>query len=171
MWIVWSLIVITNEGIPSCLAWTIPTCTAIHNKVDFAAISRTQIPLNFGSDDVLEKKLCNRRRMLTQIRSFGALLLGGSVAVSHPSRCAAAEENDPFAAMDTAISTGLTTNNFNDSSKMVSPNVMGTTGQPQNPKSPSQSDAGSNVASWSSDLEKALQESQRRRTIDPRTHG
>jgi hypothetical protein len=78
-----------------------------------------------------------------------------------------AEEIDPFAAMDAAISAGLTSR---DPSMKKLTGVTDTkypmTTTPKDSKLMNLSNS-----SLSSDLERALNESQRRKTIDPRTHG
>ncbi|KAG7353290.1 hypothetical protein IV203_009339 [Nitzschia inconspicua] len=86
-------------------------------------------------------------------------------AAVHPSVCQADENGDPFAAMDAAISVGLSSSTFNDVSKNNNDsNVKEATTQ-----SPSSNNIPGSPAT--SDFENALQESKRRKSIDPLTHG
>ena len=105
----------------------------------------------------------NRRSLFRCAGSF-AVLLTAEIATSSSGH---AEEVDPFAAMDAAISAGLSSGSpsspstaASNSSGPATTTVKGAS--PNNTTSPS---------SPSSDLEKALKESQRRKSIDPRTHG
>lgn len=120
-----------------------------------------------------ENPASNRRRMLLhRIQSLGAVVVGTSVGVVsatvHPIACRAAESDnvDPFATMDAAISTGLgspSSSNLLDAASKSTPS--------KNNPSTGNSDGSKTTSSSSSDLEQALRQSQRQRTIDPRTHG
>jgi len=92
------------------------------------------------------------------------LLLGSGVATSQP---AASAEVDPFVAMDAILSEGTTSSN----------NFLGTTTTrpvTSSINTENESEAALKASSspiMKSDIEAALQESKKRRKIDPRTHG
>jgi hypothetical protein len=122
----------------------------------------------FIYDESQKRDVCNRRIVLDQAKSFVALVLGG-VVVSYPSE-SVAEEHDPFVAMDEAISREILSNNFNDATLINNPSGKKATNfDPRASSKPSQPPSSS--VSSTSDLDMALRESKRRKTIDPRTHG
>jgi hypothetical protein len=119
-------------------------------------------------DETQRREVCNRRRVLNRAKSFGALLLGGAVAGN--SSVGLAEENDPFVAMDSTISAAISSNNFGSAATISkNPSTIKATNIDPGASMPSQ--RLSEPLSATSDLERALKESRRRKTIDPRTHG
>jgi hypothetical protein len=159
-WILWWFFFVVSGKIQSSMALSpILGRSLVDNHI-------SALPTCIYYDETQKRDICNRRGILDQAKSlFGAFLLGGAVvgyvSVSH------AEENDPFAAMDAAISTGILSSNVStisnnpssDKATYVDPGVSKT--------SPAPSESRADI----SDLEKALRQSQRRKTIDPRTHG
>lgn len=113
-----------------------------------------------------ESTFCSRRNLFQHAGSFGILLVGGGVSTMMTPGICQAEENDVFEMFD-AISVGMTSMKpfTNDPKRDI--DVYKKFDRPESLE-PSTT---SNASTLSSDLEKALKESQRRKNIDPRTHG
>jgi len=117
----------------------------------------------------------SRRRAMLQL---GSLVLPGMVIILGSPLVAASAEVDPFAAMDDLLSEAGTSTSTGLPSSFASPGSPATNNNSNNNSNNSNSnqsgvDSSKTKAapSKTSDMEAALQESRKRRTIDPRTHG
>jgi hypothetical protein len=103
---------------------------------------------------------------------LGSLALPGMITMlGSPPMAAAAAEVDPFAAMDDLLSEAGAPTTTGLPASFASPGKPATNNNNNNSQSGVDSSKTKAAPSKSSDMEAALQESKKRRTIDPRTHG
>jgi hypothetical protein len=126
--------------------------------------SSQRLGRNLEAVDGNESAFCSRRSLFQHTGSFGILLVRSGVSTIMAPAICQAEENDAFEMLDSISADMTSVNPFTNDPK---------TDIDSKRDSPESSEASrtSNAPTLTSDLEKALKESQRRKTIDPRTHG